>query len=75
MPHVALEYFYDNNVPVLKDVKVHRVGDLASIDPDMLDESIRKWQEGAEKRLREKEQEQFQSILEEYKSERRRGLV
>jgi predicted RNase H-like nuclease (RuvC/YqgF family) len=75
MPHVALEYFYDNNIPVLKDVKVHRVGDLASIDPDMLDESIRKWQEGAEKRLREKEQEQFQSILEEYKSERRRGLV
>jgi predicted RNase H-like nuclease (RuvC/YqgF family) len=75
MPHVALEYFYDNNVPVLKDVKVHRVGDLASIDPDMLDESIGKWQEGAEKRLREKEQEQFQSILEEYKSERRRGLV
>jgi predicted RNase H-like nuclease (RuvC/YqgF family) len=51
------------------------VGDLASVDPDILEEAIELWKEGAEKRRNEKEQEQFQSILDEYRSERRRGLV
>ena len=63
------------SVPVLKDIQLHRVGDLASVDPDILDEAIELWKEGAEKRRHEKEQEQFQSILDEYRSERRRGLV
>ncbi|MDK2826384.1 MAG: uncharacterized protein PWQ63_544 [Methanolobus sp.] len=75
MPHAALESFYDNDVPVLKDIQIHRVGDLASVDPDILESAIEIWQEGAEKRRHEKEQEQFQSILDEYRSERRRGLA
>ena len=75
MPHAALESLYDNNVPVLKNIQMHRIGDLASVDPDILDDAIEIWEEEAEKRRREKEQEQFQSILDEYRSERRRGLV
>ncbi|WP_340817732.1 DUF460 domain-containing protein [Methanolobus sp. WCC4] len=75
LPHAALESFYDGDVPVLKDIQVHRVGDLASVNPDQLEEAIDKWQEEAEERRREKEHEQVRSILDEYRSERRRGLA
>lgn len=75
MPHAALESFYDNNIPVLKDIQMHRVGDLASVDPEILENAINIWKEEAEERQRDKEHEQFKSILDEYRSERRRGLV
>lgn len=75
MPHHALESFYDAQVPVLKDVPIQRVGELASVNPHTLGSAIDIWQKEADKRRREKEHRQVQSILEEYRSERRRGLV
>ncbi len=75
MPHAALESFYDYEVPVLKDIRVHRVGDLASVNPEILENAIDQWEKKAEERRREKEHEQVKSILDEYRSERRRGLV
>lgn len=75
MPHGALEYFYEGNVPVLKDVQIHIIGDLASVEPGILESAIEEWQKGADERRKEKEHKQVQSILEEYRSERRRGLV
>ncbi len=75
MPHAAMEAFYDSEVPVLKDIQVHRVGDLASVSPEVLDAAIEQWKEGAEERRREQEHEQVRAILDEYRSERRRGLA
>jgi hypothetical protein len=75
MPHTALEYFYDSNLPVIKGLEVQRVDDFAMVDPARLEDSISEWEEQSKKRLKEKEHQQFKSILDEYRSERRRGLV
>ncbi|WP_406661136.1 DUF460 domain-containing protein [Methanolobus sp. ZRKC3] len=75
MPHAALESFYDAAIPVLSSLEIQRVDDFATVVPGRLDEEIAKWEEGARKRLKEKEHKQFKHILDEYKSERRRGLV
>jgi predicted RNase H-like nuclease (RuvC/YqgF family) len=75
MPHAALEYFYDSDIPVIRGLKLQRVDDLATIDPEALDKAIFEWEEKARERRKEKDHEQFQSILDEYRSERRRGLV
>jgi predicted RNase H-like nuclease (RuvC/YqgF family) len=75
MPYAALDSFFDAGVPVLKGVPINRVGDLASVDPELLESAIGQWQETADERRREKEHRQVQSILEEYRSERRRGLA
>jgi predicted RNase H-like nuclease (RuvC/YqgF family) len=45
------------------------------VDPELLESAIGQWQETADERRREKEHRQVQSILEEYRSERRRGLA
>jgi hypothetical protein len=75
IPHTALEYFYDSNLPVIRGLEVQRVDDFAMVDPVMLDEAIREWDEKIRARMREKEHQQFKSILDEYRSERRRGLA
>ncbi len=75
MPHGALESFYDGEVPVLKDIGIHLIDDLASVNPEILESAIAEWQKGADERRKEKEHKQVQSILEEYRSERRRGLA
>ncbi|WP_207205285.1 DUF460 domain-containing protein [Methanolobus psychrotolerans] len=75
MPHAALEFFYDGEVPVLKGIQIHRIDDLASVDPGLLKDAIGVWKKEADERRRKKEHEQVQSILEEYQSERRRGLA
>lgn len=75
MPYAALESFYDAEVPVLRNIQLHRVGDLASVEPEILDKAIGSWREEADRRRREKEHKHVQSILEEYRSERRRGLA
>jgi predicted RNase H-like nuclease (RuvC/YqgF family) len=75
MPHSALESFYDGEVPVLKDMQIQIIGDLASVNPEILESAIGVWQKGADERRKEKEHKQVQFILEEYRSERRRGLA
>jgi len=75
MPHAALESFNDANIPVLRSLEIQRQGDFAIVSPQRLDEEIAKWNTENEKRLKEKEHDQFKNILDEYRSERRRGLV
>lgn len=75
MPHAALEHFYDSDIPVLKGLNLQRVDDFATVEPDALDKAIFEWEEEAKERRKEKEHEQFKSILDEYRSERRRGLA
>ncbi|TGC11474.1 DUF460 domain-containing protein [Methanolobus halotolerans] len=75
MPYAALEQFYDSGIPVLKGLKLQRVDDFATVGPDALDRAVFEWEEEARQRRKEKEHEQFKSMLDEYRSERRRGLV
>ncbi len=73
--HAASEAFFRGNVPLLKDVEVQRFDDFATVDPKVLEEALSAWQETAKKKRHEQEQEHLTSLLEEYRSERRRGLV
>jgi hypothetical protein len=75
IPHAALEYFYDSGLPVIKALEVQRVDDFAMVDPAKLNEAISEWEEKARARTKEKEHQQFKSILDEYRSERRRGIL
>ena len=75
IPHAALEYFYDAGLPVIKALEVQRVDDFAMVDPVKLNEAISEWEEKARARIKEKEHQQFKSILDEYRSERRRGIL
>jgi len=75
IPHAALEYFYDSGLPVIKALEVQRVDDFALVDPVKLNEAISEWEEKARARIKEKEHQQFKSILDEYRSERRRGIL
>lgn len=75
MPHAALDFFNDANIPVIRSLDIQRQGDFAIVAPEKLDVEITKWLRENEDRLREKEHKQFKNILDEYRSERRRGLV
>ncbi|MEZ5335026.1 MAG: hypothetical protein R2741_07230 [Methanolobus sp.] len=60
---------------VLKDSYCNFTGlaTLPQLIPKKLEDAIAKWQEEADPERKEKEHKQVQSILEEYRSERRRG--
>ncbi|MBN2109557.1 MAG: DUF460 domain-containing protein [Methanosarcinaceae archaeon] len=75
MPHAALEHFYDSDIPVIRGLEMQRVDDFATVAPEALDKAISEWEEKASERRKEKEHEQFKSILDEYRSERKRGLA
>ena len=73
--HAASEAFFQGDVPLLKDVEVQRFDDFAIVDPKVLERALSIWQEDAKKKKREQEHQHLTSLLEEYRSERRRGLV
>ncbi|MDD4497424.1 MAG: DUF460 domain-containing protein, partial [Methanosarcinaceae archaeon] len=73
--HAAEEAFFKGDVPVLKNFPLERVDDFAMADPEALKAAISEWEKDAEKiRARAKEDE-LESLLDEYRSERRRGLL
>ncbi|MCC7576190.1 MAG: DUF460 domain-containing protein [Methanomethylovorans sp.] len=73
--HAANEAFFQGDVPLLKDVEVQRFDDFAIVEPKVLEQALSIWQEDAKKKKREQEHQHLTSLLEEYRSERRRGLV
>ncbi|HML26571.1 MAG TPA: DUF460 domain-containing protein, partial [Methanomethylovorans sp.] len=73
--HAASEAFFQGNVPLLKDVDVQRFDDFATVDPKVLEQALSAWQEDAKKKRRDQEHQHLTSLLEEYRSERRRGLA
>jgi predicted RNase H-like nuclease (RuvC/YqgF family) len=73
--HAASEAFFQGNVPLLKDIDVQRFDDFATVDPKVLEQALSSWQEDAKKKRRDQEHQHLTSLLEEYRSERRRGLA
>lgn len=73
--HAASETFFKGNVPVLRNIPLERAEDFAMADPGILKISIAAWEKEAEIRHRKAKEDQLQSLFEEYRSERRRGLV
>jgi predicted RNase H-like nuclease (RuvC/YqgF family) len=78
MSHAAEEELFNLGVPVLKakDVKVQfdKTEDLAVIDPDDIKNAIELWNMNAEKRRMAAKEEWLKSLVDEYRSERRREL-
>lgn len=73
--HAASEAFFQGNVAVLKDVEVQRFDDFATVEPKVLEQALSAWEEDAKKKRKEQEHRHLTSLLEEYRSERRRGLA
>jgi len=73
--HAAEETFFKGDVPVLRDIPLERADDFAMAEPENLKAAIAAWETEAEKRHRKAKEDELQSLFEEYRSERRRGLV
>jgi predicted RNase H-like nuclease (RuvC/YqgF family) len=73
--HAAEETFFKGNVPVLRDIPLERAEDFAMAEPETLKAAIAIWEKEAEKKRHKAKEDQLQSLFEEYRSERRRGLV
>ena len=73
--HAANETFFKGDVPVLKDIPLERAEDFAMADPETLKAAIAAWEKEADAKRHKAKQDELQSLFEEYKSERRRGLV
>ena len=78
MSHVAEEELFDQNVPVLraKDVNMQfdSIEELAVIDPDDMKRAIEDWNKKAQQRRAAAKEEWLKSLVDEYRSERRREL-
>jgi predicted RNase H-like nuclease (RuvC/YqgF family) len=75
LSHAAYECFFEKNVPLLTNIPIQRADDFAVVDPEVLDSAIRDWEKAAEEKRIAKKQQQLKLLVDEYKSERRRGLV
>jgi predicted RNase H-like nuclease (RuvC/YqgF family) len=73
--HAAEETFFRGDVPVLKDILLERAEDFAMAEPETLKAAIANWEKEADEKRHRAKQDELQSLFEEYKSERRRGLV
>lgn len=72
--HAAEDTFFKGDVPVLKNVPLERADDFAMAEPEVLDAAIAEWETEAEKSRQKAKEDELQSIFDEYRSERRRGL-
>ncbi|MDD3317964.1 MAG: DUF460 domain-containing protein [Methanosarcina sp.] len=73
--HAAEETFFKGDVAVLKDIPLERAEDFAMAEPETLKAAIEAWEKEADIKRHKAKQDELQNLFEEYKSERRRGLV
>lgn len=73
--HVAEETFFKGDVPVIRDIQLERAEDFAMAEPEALKASIAAWEKEAEIKRHKAKEDKLESLFEEYRSERRRGLV
>ncbi|WP_292387594.1 DUF460 domain-containing protein [Methanosarcina sp. UBA5] len=73
--HAAEETFFKGDVPVLKNIPLERAEDFAMAKPEILKAAIESWEKEADEKRHKAKQDELQSLFDEYKSERRRGLV
>lgn len=73
--HAAEDTFFKGDVPVLRDIQLERAEDFAMAEPEVLKAAIAAWEKEADKRRQKAKEDELQSLFEEYRSERRRGLI
>ena len=73
--HAAEETFFKGDVPVLRDIQLERAEDFAMAEPEALKASIVAWEKEAEVKRHKAKEDKLESLFEEYRSERRRGLI
>jgi predicted RNase H-like nuclease (RuvC/YqgF family) len=78
MSHAAEEELFKLNMPVLKandvNIKFDSAEELAGINPADIERAIDEWKAKAEKRRMAAKEEWLESLVGEYRSERRRGV-
>jgi predicted RNase H-like nuclease (RuvC/YqgF family) len=74
MSHIAEEEFFKANIPVFNgnEIPVERVEDYAVLDPDLFKKALEVWNKKAEEKRKRSREEWLQSLVEEYRTERRR---
>ena len=73
--HAAEDTFFKGDVPVLRGILLERAEDFAMAEPETLKTAIVEWEKEAEIKRHKAREDELQSLFEEYRSERRRGLV
>lgn len=78
MSHAAEEELFNLGLPVLKakdvNIQFDTAFDFAVIDPDNINNAIEDWNKNAAKRKMAAKEEWLKSLVDEYRSERRRGV-
>ncbi len=78
MSHAAEEELFNLGMPVLKakdvNIQFDPAGELAVINPDDIKNSIEEWNRRAEQRKTAAKEEWLRSLVDEYRSERRREV-
>lgn len=78
MSHAAEEELFNLGLPVLKakdvNIQFDTAFDFAVIDPDDINNAIETWNKNAAKRKMAAKEEWLKSLVDEYRSERRRGV-
>ncbi|SES90493.1 hypothetical protein SAMN04488587_1488 [Methanococcoides vulcani] len=73
--YAAEDVFFRANLPLLKNVRIQRVDDFAVVDPALLQEALDGWEKEAERKRQEEKEKKLKHLVDEYRSERRRGLT
>ena len=73
--HAAEETFFKGGVPVLRGIPLERAEDFAMTEPEGLKAAISACEKEAEIKNRRAKEDHLKILFEEYRSERRRGLV
>ncbi|MEL7664488.1 MAG: DUF460 domain-containing protein [Methanosarcina mazei] len=73
--HAAEETFFKGDVPVLRGIQLERADDFAMAEPEALKAAIATWEKEAEAKRHKAKEDKLESLFEEYRSERRRGLI
>ncbi len=78
MSHAAEEEMFNLNLPVLKagdvNIRLDSTEDVAGINPEDIEKAIVEWNDKAEVRRRSAKEEWLESLVGEYRSERRREV-
>ena len=76
MAHNAKEEFLEKKLPFfsVRSVPVNYLDEMGVVDPDDFNPALEKFNEESEARKRKEKEQLLSSLVEEYKSERRRGI-
>lgn len=73
--YILKSLYKTEDVSVLRGIPLKRAEDFAMTEPETLKATIADWEKEADAKRHRAKQDELQSLFDEYKSERRRGLV